>query len=560
MWTARRHFFLALLGAPLVCGWLFHFLPPAFLQGDGSNFLGYMPMGLSLFLTFVACNFTENDRRGRLDGFPSRLFTLPVPTRALVLAPIAFSALAVALVYLGWAKLALPALGKDLPLWWPVLYLGTGIILYQTIAWSLARFRITRLLVLGIGGTLLATSWLFLRSEAENIFFAGSTNGYSVRHLFCAALAAMSLAALIVANVVIEGQRRGGFRGFASWKFLNRENGSTNKRGQRTWSECLVDALPRGRRPFRSPARAQFWFEWRRHGILLPLATAGVLFLIVAPAPFCAPIGAESAGLLICWILALPVLLAFVVGKGFGKADLWSKEPGLPLFLATRPLDNTEWIGAKMKAAALATASSWLIVLTIAPLWFWLWCDWPSIVQQWKLAAGREHRVIVLSAVAIPILVLFTWRFLVGSLYIGLSGKGWMLNLAACGVFLAFFSPLIGAIPYVQQHVHHLLFPPRWFPWLLGGLLAAKIAAAAILTDRAHRRKYVNARAIGRYLVMWIGFAVILFLLVWPLIPFELIPPNSRWNKITFALLIFFAIPILRVSYAPIALARNRRS
>jgi hypothetical protein len=30
-----------------------------------------------------------------------------------------------------------------------------------------------------------------------------------------------------------------------------------------------------------------------------------------------------------------PLLLAFALGKGFGKADLWSKEPGLSSFLGT---------------------------------------------------------------------------------------------------------------------------------------------------------------------------------------------------------------------------------
>ena len=69
IWLARRAGFLALLSAPLICGWLFHLSSRDFLEGDGPDLLGYLPMGLSLFLTFVFCNFTESDRRGRFDGF-----------------------------------------------------------------------------------------------------------------------------------------------------------------------------------------------------------------------------------------------------------------------------------------------------------------------------------------------------------------------------------------------------------------------------------------------------------------------------------------------------------
>src|SRR5258708_4506674 len=95
----------------LACGWAFHLVPLASQKGDSADLLAYLPMGLSLFVTFVLCNFTESDRKGRFDGFPSRLFTLPVATRTLVLAPMLFSILTVAVVYVAWTTLALPALG-----------------------------------------------------------------------------------------------------------------------------------------------------------------------------------------------------------------------------------------------------------------------------------------------------------------------------------------------------------------------------------------------------------------------------------------------------------------
>jgi hypothetical protein len=173
MWSIRRTGFLALLSAPLAFGWVFHLLPPNAVDGGESGLLGFLPMGLSLFLTFVFCGFTESNSRGQSEGFPSRLFTLPVATRILIRTPIAFSVLAVGIIYTGWVTLALPALGRNLPLLWPLLYLATGMICYHTIVWTLARFRIARLIVLGFGGTFLSLGWLALRQGVERDLFAG---------------------------------------------------------------------------------------------------------------------------------------------------------------------------------------------------------------------------------------------------------------------------------------------------------------------------------------------------------------------------------------------------
>ena len=167
MWSANRAGFLALFAGPLACGWGVHFVPISFQHSEGADVLAYLPMGLCIFLTFVLCNFTESDRKGRFDGFPVRLFTLPASTRTLLLAPILFSVSAVAIVYAVWAILALPALGRDLPIGWPLLYLANGMICFQAIVWSLARFRLIRMLILGVGGTFLALGWLGLRKGAE---------------------------------------------------------------------------------------------------------------------------------------------------------------------------------------------------------------------------------------------------------------------------------------------------------------------------------------------------------------------------------------------------------
>ena len=118
----------------------------------------------------------------------------------------------------------------------------------------------------------------------------------------------------------------------------------------------------------------------------MPAMTAAVLLLLMIPAPFAAPIRPQTTAYTLMCILLLPFLLAFALGKGFGKADLWSREPGLPLFLATKPLSNAEWIGSKMKAAALAVVASWGLVIGLTSLWLWLWCDGSMLAAWWSRA------------------------------------------------------------------------------------------------------------------------------------------------------------------------------
>lgn len=558
IWLANRRSFVALVAAAGICGVLFRTPGLVSWSSDALNALGYIPMGLSLFLTFVFCGFNESDRKERDSGFPSRLFTLPVATRTLIAAPVLFGVAAVGAVYLVWAGWVLPGLGRELPLSWPLLYLATGMVCYQVIVWSLARRRIARLFVLGCGGTILAIGWLaFLDGTDTALILAVSPDRayWVARPALCAMLVVLGIAAFLVGHVAVESQRRGGV---APW--LARREGDVSKR-RKNFLEPVSDAFPRSRKPFDSPGRAQWWFEWRRHGSLLPLATAGVLLVIMAPAPFLSPISAGTTLLMLGWISATPLLLAFGLGKGFGKADLWSKEPGPPLFLATRPLSNLEWIGAKMKVAAFAALISWLVVVALTTVWLWFWCDSQQLLAAWEFlkASYSTARLCFLPFVLFGVMVLLTFRFLVDSLYIGLSGKAWMLHAATFGVFLAFVGVIFASISLRQNpaSLKNLLNPPAWLVWLWGGCFTMKIVGAFLLANGARRRGWITSRSINRYALLWVIATSLLILVVRVFFPFDLII-LSGVQKAVLILLVLSALPLLRISFAPIALVRSR--
>jgi hypothetical protein len=557
IWHRHQRSLLGLLTVAMALGVFFRARAVS-PENEFVRTMGNLGMGLSILLTFVICGFTEADRKVRSWGFPARLFTLPVSTWTLVGAPMLFGILTIGLVYIAWAGFALS--DQELPLTWPLLYLGVGMICYQCILWSMARFRITRIIVLGYAGALFAMGWMAFRAGGGAASSLDWDLSDATRRMLLWMLVAMGVVAYGVARIAVDVQRRGGMGGwrFGQWTKAAAEVdlarvGNDEGRGK----PMAREADSRQRRRFHSSSDAQFWFEWRRHGKLLPLATAGVLFMIMIPAPFFSPISSGMTALALCWIAATPLLIAFVLGRGMGKPDLWSGDSGGSLFLSTRPLNNTQWIGAKMKMGAAAALASWGLVVVATSGWLWLWCDRELLQRGWTMLAQSCPPIQRYGSVAVAflILVLLTFRFLVGSLYIGLSGKSWLMNLAACGVFSAMFGGMFGAIALSQGSIDFrwVVERPRALTAGLGILFAIKLAVAWALAWRGCRQGWLTWGAARRYAVFWMVATGVLVGGVWS---FPLV--DERWKWVLVALVVFI-VPVLRVALAPMMLAGSFR-
>ena len=497
-----------------------------------------MAATMALLLTFLLCNFTEADRKERRSGYPARLFVLPVHTRTLIGAPVLFGVVIASIIFLVWAQLALFPVLRELSLWLSLTYLATAVICYHAMLWSLAGYRVLRLIALSSGGGIFCVGWLVI---GDHSWLAPLLGGIPARPFIGVLLAIVSLSALVVAFVAVETQRHGGLAASTFWARL---------------SELVVDALPRDQRRFDSPARAQFWLEWRRHGVLLPLCTAAILLVVMLCSAFFGPIGASVTMVMFESLLVTPVMLGFALGQGLGKGDLWSREAGLPLFLATRPLQHAEWIGAKMKAAALATVLAWALMAVLVPLWLWQWCDTRLLLNFWTTFERMYAPEVLyaLPALMMGVLMIVTWRSLIASLFIGLAGRTWLLTVATLSVYFVVCG-IAGLISLKIQRpdlIRRWVAWPAWTPWLLTALFITKLTAAAFIASRAHRRGWLDGRAIGRYLAVW--FIATAFLLL----AAQLLLPLSGWKRGLSIVLILFSMPLLRVAYAPVALAQNR--
>ena len=143
------------LGCVVVCA-LVNLATPERLRASETGQALFPPLfGLLMVISFLLLmgvfNYTEFSSSKEWNGFPYRLFVLPLRTWQLVTLPMLLGVVSVELMYVAWIKLVWTHDTIPAPEWFAVV-LGAYMIFYQTTIWGLAGFRIMRILVLGLGG------------------------------------------------------------------------------------------------------------------------------------------------------------------------------------------------------------------------------------------------------------------------------------------------------------------------------------------------------------------------------------------------------------------------
>src|SRR5438105_13701620 len=128
--------------------------------------------------------------------------------------------------------------------------------------------------------------------------------------------------------------------------------------------------LTRRRDHFASRARAQFWFEWRRHGWSLPVLV-GILLPFELALLFI-PYGPQA--LVLVAALFTPPFMAL-----FAAATV--RKSGLTPFIATRPLTSAALTAAKLKMTIWSTLAAWMLAVVAIPLALTLSGTWPAVIR-----------------------------------------------------------------------------------------------------------------------------------------------------------------------------------
>ena len=500
------------------------------------SFLFGFLMVLSFLLLLGIFNCTETSSSKDWSGFPYRMFTLPLPTWKLVILPMLAGLIVVELLYFGWVKLVWTHNQVVRPEWYAVI-LGAYVLYYQTILWSLAGFRLLRTIVLSVGGVsgfLVAILPVF-----GNI--AGFSPWFSEKRLMPLVIGSMPVT-IAIAWSAVKQQRHGGGR-------------------RRSWLKALVefltDILPRRSKQFASPAAAQFWFEWRRSGLLLTASVVFALLVMVAPLSWQLRANKDFTMDALCWVIGLPLALGFLIGKGFIKPDSLSTNLSVPSFLAVRPLPAVEFVFTKLKVAALSVAITWILVVAFAALWLFGWAETSElseVIYQLKIFYPHSwHAIIALSVVAFMVL---TWRFMVSGLWSGLSGSKLIyFGSIATQVIVPLLALLICAIwskEIDQWCQRHQQLGEAGAVEVLGWILAALVIGKVWIAMFSWRN--VELRRARYYLLLWCGSTLCatgLAVLCHP-------PLDTFRTARLYVLGALLLMPIARIGIAPQSFNANR--
>jgi hypothetical protein len=484
-------------------------------------------MGLCYVIGVFAYGFD-----GKLEhadsGFPARHFILPVPTWLLAGWPMLQGIAVAVLLWLGWSELVLVPSGVETPRWW-IAMLAAIVAVSQALVWLPFGVPYLRLLVM------IATLAALVRAPAI-LALAGErfAEPETQATILTAVTGGLIPISYLVAYVGVCWARRGD-----SPVWFRRSNS--------------VPAGTPQRRPFGSAMGAQVWYEWRARGrgFVFSVTLLLIIFAILGAVLEHDPDRMAGMGTV---LLLIPILVAASWGGVAGTSGTTSRVAGgLSAFAATRPLTNVALVRARCRAAALATIATWAVVLTILALWLIYTGGALSLRHAWdgmvnKLGTARAIGVCVVVAIT-P--VLLTFRALVVGLWVGLTGRAWILPVQMILTGTVF---MLGAYEWVRWQAE----PARRdqifdaLPWIAGIAVAVKLAVSGWALAALRRRDMLDRLEAFRIVAGWtLAVAGLIALLLW-LIPRDFAPAYG------IALGVILILPLARLLVAPLALAWNR--
>jgi len=496
--------------------------------GDALQLCGMLVMPLfacALYLASVFAHGFDTDLVTAGTAFPSRMFTLPVPTGALVGWPIAYGAAALALLWLVIAGLILRPAGLDVPLWWPAVMVAAVLAWMQALVWwpfGLAWVRIVVALLvvhLPISATMVA-----LKLDVPEWAIA-------------AGLGVALLVGLMAAWLGVARARCGVV---PSWEWLTNVGTSIDQRARR-------------RSQFGSASRALAWYERRRHGLALPL-----MVVLIVPICMLSFFLEEITPQMMVRNLGLAVMVAvFCAGMGAGQVgrnNTWVREHyGLSSFAATRPVTTAAMVAAKLRAAARTTLVAWGLLLAMVAVSLFASGNHRllgSMIGAW-LEVRTTAEVIAAVLVAGVLLVLFTWKRMVESLMLEMIGREWVVKVMVfAGLFLGLNLAVLGLYVFVHPEYHDAV--RAVMPWVVAALACLKLFLGAVAIRALRRKRLVADRTLLILGATWLTlFAVLFGTLAW-LVPSDVAPPY------TLAPGVLLLMPLARLSAMPLALDWNR--
>jgi hypothetical protein len=507
---------------------------------------------LALVIAYFMNILLFTDSIGSLEsGYPRRMYALPVSSRTLVGWPMLYGGAVVALLWVAGACLVYRPSGFQTPVLLPALGLAALLVWLQAFAWLPIRNPFLRLaLPLSFLPLLLALPvwmvWLWQRAPLQEAMGEQSLEkatreallSLTTNPVALTLLAAYIATAYVVACVAIASDRRGD-----TWQVLPR----------RIPQAFFSHPALRWRRPFRSPAEAQFWYEWDCHGLVIPVA-CGVLLLLMSGVTYVR----HGVGFAIplTMFLNIQVATAGIMSLSLGRPrPFWVKSNAFITFLATRPMCSGAMVAAKLRMTALSL--SLMFAITVVEIAIWVvatgYTEEACELGRFFLAAlpgWRAGAVLGLGAVTLPA---FTWALATGGFPLVLAGRNWVLlsfNLAAMACAVGLGAAVIGWTHHPAYHSRVLAVAP----WLVLAATVIKLTVASLAFRACLRRGLITRRSMIAIVAFTLALAACAFALVALLL-------EARLLSVPMSLLqlgILMLVPFGRLALAPLALEWNR--
>jgi hypothetical protein len=320
----------------------------------------------------------------------------------------------------------------------------------------------------------------------------------------------------------------------------------------RTWQR-FMDRITQWQKPaehpFRSSRSAQFWFECRGQGWLVPLIAGTVMFVMLFPL-----LGIEKQDVMVGWkvlcaMFAIPPFLGGMLGSALARRDAWSKT-ALGPFLATRPLTSSALVNSKFQMCAVSAAVTWLLAALSAAVMVLARTGLAQSLWEAATAIGLWRAAAFALTVALGSLV-FTWLQMVSSLWLGLTGREWVVNVFTFG--------FVGLVAIGGLSGFWLFLHPDWqrqvqaaSPWIEGALVAVKLAIAALVVWELIRQQQTSVHRAALWIGVWCLIVAALLAMGRWLLPAAMI----SWTSLLASLVLL--VPFSRLAIAPLALDWNR--
>jgi hypothetical protein len=459
---------------------------------------------------------------------PSHMLVLPIRTVQLVAAPMLVGSLFMIAIWLAIVWLILRPTGIVAPICWPAAALVLFLTAFQAISWTpFAQVWMSLVATLAVtaAGFLIFLAGI-LAGVVDPSFSRDSaflTGGFSafVPVAFAAAVAGMAM------------KRRGDTYDWKQWD---------------RWMAWWAQWRKPSQRPFASTSAAQVWFECRSIGWYSPLFVGGTMLLL----PFL---------LLETWnqpdqtikmaqfAIGLPLLMVTVTGSILGSVDgLGAKPPHGP-FLFTRPLSSAALVRAKLWMGLLSIAATWLVMLPVATMILFR----PGCIQalsQWA-ASVPPWKVVLLPWVAGGAIFALSWKQLVESYWVPLTGREWLVGVFT-GSFVFIILGGVGAGLWLALHPQHVAMASAGATWLMAVVVGIKAVVAVCVVRELDRARLLSRGFVAAMGGLWIAIVVGLLFAAFNYLP------SSEISRAQVALGIVLTIPFSRLMGTPLAVEWNR--